>query len=133
MMTIRSHDQFNTSIYGLDDRYRGVYNGRRVIFMNRDDMREAGLQQGQFFDLTSHFQGETRTAAHFQIAPYDIPRGCTATYFPEANSLVHLGSVSEISNTPASKSVIISLTPSRDEAQATRRLLEEAEVSRDLR
>jgi molybdopterin-dependent oxidoreductase alpha subunit len=133
MMTIRSHDQFNTSIYGLDDRYRGVYNGRRVIFMNRDDMREAGLQQGQFVDLTSHFQGETRTAAHFQIAPYDIPRGCTATYFPEANPLVHLGSVSEISNTPASKSVIISLTPSRDEAQATRRLLEEAEVSSDLR
>jgi anaerobic selenocysteine-containing dehydrogenase len=133
MMTIRSHDQFNTTIYGLDDRYRGVYNGRRVIFMNRDDIREAGLQQGQFVDLTSHFQGETRTAAHFQIAPYDIPRGCTATYFPEANPLVHLGSVSEISNTPASKSVIISLTPSRDEAQATRRLLEEAEVSSNLR
>ena len=133
MMTIRSHDQFNTTIYGLDDRYRGVYNGRRVIFMNRDDIRDAGLQQGQFVDLTSHFQGETRTVAHFQIAPYDIPRGCTATYFPEANPLVHLGSVSEISNTPASKSVIISLTPSRDEAQAARRLLEEAEVSSDLR
>ena len=69
MMTIRSHDQFNTTIYGLDDRYRGVYNGRRVIFMNPDDMREAGLQQGQFVDLTSYFQGETRTAPHFQIAP----------------------------------------------------------------
>jgi molybdopterin-dependent oxidoreductase alpha subunit len=129
MMTIRSHDQFNTTIYGLDDRYRGVYNGRRVIFMNPDDMREAGLQQGQFVDLTSYFQGETRTAPHFQIAPYEIPRGCTATYFPEANPLVHLGSVSEISNTPASKSVIISMTPSQDETRAMRRLLEETAPS----
>jgi molybdopterin-dependent oxidoreductase alpha subunit len=133
MMTIRSHDQFNTTIYGLDDRYRGVYNGRRVIFMNRDDMREAGLQQGQFVDLTSHFEGETRTAVHFQIAPYEIPRGCTATYFPEANPLVHLGSVSEISNTPASKSVIISVSPSRDEPEAMRRLLEGTESSSGLR
>lgn len=121
MMTIRSHDQFNTTIYGLDDRYRGVYNGRRVIFMNPDDMREAGLQQGQFVDLASHFQDERRTAAHFQIAPYEIPRGCTATYYPEANPLVHLGSVSEISNTPpASKSVIITINPSRDTAEAMR-------------
>jgi anaerobic selenocysteine-containing dehydrogenase len=120
MMTIRSHDQFNTTIYGLDDRYRGVYNGRRVIFMNPDDMREAGLQQGQFVDLTSHFRGENRTAAHFQIAPYEIPHRCTATYYPEANPLVHLGSVSEISNTPASKSVIITINPSRDTAEAIR-------------
>jgi molybdopterin-dependent oxidoreductase alpha subunit len=133
MMTIRSHDQFNTTIYGLDDRYRGVYNGRRVIFMNRDDIHEAGLQQGEFVDLTSHFNGETRTAAHFQIAPYEIPRGCTATYFPEANPLVHLGSVSEISNTPASKSVVISLTSSQDQTQAARRLLEVTAASSDLR
>jgi molybdopterin-dependent oxidoreductase alpha subunit len=133
MMTIRSHDQFNTTIYGLDDRYRGVYNGRRVIFMNRDDMREAGLQQGQFVDLTSYFQDEIRSAAHFQIAPYDIPRRCTATYFPEANPLVHLGSVSEICNTPASKSVIISITPSQDQTQAMRRLLGETETASDVR
>ena len=120
MMTIRSHDQFNTTIYGLDDRYRGVYNGRRVIFMNPDDMRDAGLQQGQFVDLTSHFQADTRTAAHFQVAPYNIPRRCTATYYPEANPLVHVESVSEISNTPASKSVIITIHPSRDTAEAMR-------------
>ena len=120
MMTIRSHDQFNTTIYGLDDRYRGVYNGRRVIFMNPDDIREAGLQQGQFVDLTSHFRGEKRTAFHFQIAPYQIPRRCTATYFPEANPLVHLESVSEISNTPASKSVIITVSPSPDTTEAMR-------------
>ncbi len=114
MMTMRSHDQFNTTIYGLDDRYRGVFNGRRVIFMNPDDIRDAGLAPGQIVDLTSHFEGETRVAAHFQIAAYEIPRRCTATYFPEANALVHLGSVAEISNTPASKSVIISIAPSPD-------------------
>ena len=75
LMTIRSHDQFNTTIYGLDDRYRGVYNGRRVIFMNEDDMQAAGLQQGQFVDLTSHFQGEKRIARHFMVAPFQIARG----------------------------------------------------------
>ncbi len=120
MMTIRSHDQFNTTIYGLDDPYRGVYNGRRVIFMNPDDMREAGLQQGEFVDLTSHFQGENRTAAHFQIAPYEIPRRCTATYYPEANPLVHVRSVGETSNTPASKSLVISMNRCRDTAEAMR-------------
>ena len=122
MMTIRSHDQFNTTIYGLDDRYRGIYNGRRVIFMNPKDILEAGLQPGQFVDLTSHFQGEKRAAAHFQIAPYEIPRRCTATYYPEANPLVHIGSVSELSNTPASKSVIITIEPTRDTAEALRQL-----------
>ena len=88
--------------------------------MNPNDMREAGLQQGQFVDLTSHFRGEIRTAAHFQVAPYEIPRRCTATYYPEANPLVHVESVGEISNTPASKSVIISITPARDTAEAVR-------------
>jgi molybdopterin-dependent oxidoreductase alpha subunit len=122
MMTIRSHDQFNTTIYGLDDRYRGIYNGRRVIFMNPNDIREVRLQPGQFVDLTSHFQGERRTAAHFQIAPYEIPRRCTATYYPEANPLVHIGSVSEFSNTPASKSVVITIEPTRDTAEALRQL-----------
>ncbi|MBA2744334.1 MAG: FdhF/YdeP family oxidoreductase, partial [Chthoniobacterales bacterium] len=75
MMTIRSHDQFNTHIYGLDDRYRGIYNGRRVVFMNAEDVMAAGLQQGQLVDLTSHFEGEERSARHFQVAPYDLPRG----------------------------------------------------------
>ena len=83
MMTIRSHDQFNTTIYGLNDRYRGVYNGRRVVFMNEDDVKERGLQQGQIVDLTSHYQGEERVARHFMVAPFNIARGCTATYFPE--------------------------------------------------
>ena len=115
MMTIRSHDQFNTHIYGLDDRYRGIHNGRRVIFMNPEDVKEAGLIQGQFVDITSHYgENEERVAQHFQIAPYDIPRGCTATYFPEANVLVPINSVADRSNTPTSKFVIISVAPSPD-------------------
>ena len=112
MMTIRTHDQFNTTVYGLDDRYRGIFNGRRVVFMNADDMREAGLVQGQWVDLTGHFRGETRHAPRFMVAPYDLPRRCTATYFPEANVLVPLDSVAEVSNTPTSKSVVITVAPS---------------------
>ena len=113
MMTIRSHDQFNTHLYGLDDRYRGIYNGRRVVFMNSADVAAASLERGQLVDLTSHYQGEKRTARGFQIVPYDIPRGCTATYFPEGNALVSINSVAERSNTPTSKFVIISIAPSR--------------------
>ncbi len=115
LMTIRSHDQFNTHIYGLDDRYRGIYNGRRVLFMNPEDVREAGLMQGQIVDLTSHFgEGEKRYARHFQVAPYPIARGCTATYFPEGNVLVPINSVAERSNTPTSKFVVVSIAPATD-------------------
>ncbi|MGH9900518.1 MAG: molybdopterin dinucleotide binding domain-containing protein, partial [Pyrinomonadaceae bacterium] len=114
MMTVRSHDQFNTTIYGLDDRYRGVYNERRVVFLNPDDINEAGLAAGRVVDLVSHFEGEERTARRFIVVPYQIPRRCAATYFPEANVLVPVGSVAEKSNTPASKSVVISLRPSAD-------------------
>jgi anaerobic selenocysteine-containing dehydrogenase len=123
MMTIRSHDQFNTHIYGLDDCYRGIYNGRRVIFMNAEDMKTAGLQQGELVDLTSYFgEGEERSARHFQVTPYLLPRGCTATYFPEANVLVPINSVAERSNTPTSKFVIISIAPSPDAEAAGQRL-----------
>jgi molybdopterin-dependent oxidoreductase alpha subunit len=111
MMTIRSHDQFNTHLYGLDDRYRGIFNGRRVIFMNADDVAAAGLKRGQIVDLTSHHEGEVRTAGGFQVVPYNIPRGCTATYFPEGNALVSINSVADRSNTPVSKFVIISIAP----------------------
>jgi molybdopterin-dependent oxidoreductase alpha subunit len=112
MMTIRSHDQFNTTIYGLDDRYRGVHGGRRVVFLNQVDIEALGLAAGQIVDLHSHHQGETRTAARFKIVPYPIPRRCAATYFPEANVLVPLGAYAEKSRTPASKSVVISVTAS---------------------
>lgn len=109
MMTIRTHDQYNTTIYGLDDRYRGVLNERRVVFMNEDDMKEQGLQKMDMVDLVSHFEGERRVANGFLVIPYSIPRQCTATYFPEANVLVPIRSKARISNTPASKTVIITL------------------------
>lgn len=111
MMTIRSHNQFNTSIYGLDDRYRGIYNGRRVVFLNRDDISSAGLCAGDLVDLISHFEGEERVALNFVVVPYSIPRRCAATYFPETNVLVPLRSVADKSNTPVSKSVVISIRP----------------------
>ena len=117
MMTMRSHDQFNTTIYGLDDRYRGIHNERRVVFLHPADIEEAGLSAGQVVDLTSHFNGEERTARRFIIVPYSIPRRSAATYFPEANPLVPIGSVAEKSRTPASKSVIISLKPAAETAQ----------------
>jgi molybdopterin-dependent oxidoreductase alpha subunit len=112
MMTVRSHDQFNTTIYGLDDRYRGVYGERRVVFLNSEDIKEAGLSAGQVVDLVSHFEGEERVARRFLVVPFSIPRRCAATYFPETNVLVPVRSVAEKSNTPASKSVVISVRPS---------------------
>jgi molybdopterin-dependent oxidoreductase alpha subunit len=118
MMTIRTHDQFNTTVYGLDDRYRGVFGGRRVVFMNEDDLRATGLQQGQMVDLRNHHGGVERLAQHFMVAPYRIPRGCVATYFPEANVLVPVTSVAAKSNTPTSKFVLVTIAPSPDPAAA---------------
>ncbi len=112
MMTIRSHDQFNTTIYGLDDRYRGVYNERRVVFLNPEDVEEQGLSAGQVVDLFSHFEGEERVARRFLVVPYPVPRRSAAAYFPEANVLVPVRSVADKSNTPASKSIVISVRPS---------------------
>jgi molybdopterin-dependent oxidoreductase alpha subunit len=109
MMTMRSHDQFNTTIYGADDRYRGIHNGRRVVFLNSDDIRLGGLHDGQMVDLISHFEGEERIARHFRIVTYSIPRRCAATYFPETNVLVAVRNFADKSNTPASKSVVISI------------------------
>ncbi|GIZ09117.1 FdhF/YdeP family oxidoreductase [Flavobacterium sp. UMI-01] len=109
MMTIRTHDQFNTTIYGLDDRYRGILNERRVVLMNQEDMNAAGLQHHDLVDLVSHFEGQERRAEQFLVIPYSIPRQCTATYFPETNVLVPLKSTARISNTPASKTVVITV------------------------
>ena len=109
MMTIRTHDQYNTTIYGLNDRYRGVLNERRIIFMNKNDMKLLHLKKLDVVDLTSHFNNEKREAKGFLVVPYNIPKQCTATYFPEANVLVPLKSKADISNTPASKTVIITI------------------------
>ena len=110
MMTIRTHDQYNTTIYGLNDRYRGVYNERRVIFMNEEDMKDYGLENLNVVDIKSHFNGEERIAEKFKVVKYAIPRKCCATYFPETNVLVPIGSVAEKSNTPTSKFVKVTLT-----------------------
>jgi anaerobic selenocysteine-containing dehydrogenase len=109
MMTIRSHDQFNTTIYGLNDRYRGVYNERRIIFMNREDMKERGLEEQQIVNLKSQFKGVIRKANNFKVVGYDIPKNCCATYFPETNVLVPLNSFAHTAKTPTSKSVIITI------------------------
>jgi anaerobic selenocysteine-containing dehydrogenase len=111
LITLRSHDQFNTTIYGLNDRYRGVTKGRRVIFLKEADLERRGLLPGLRVDLTSHFEGETRRADGFLTVPYDIPEGCTAAYYPETNVLVPIGSVAAQSNTPAFKSIVITLAP----------------------
>ena len=111
LMTIRSHDQFNTTVYGMDDRYRGVYGERRVVFMHADDVAARGLVAGQVVDLFSRFQGKTRAARRFVVVPYDIPRGCAAAYFPETNALVPLESRADDSRTPTSKSIVIVVRP----------------------
>ena len=111
MMTIRSHDQFNTTIYGLDDRYRGLKGERRVILMNPEDMEEANLTERQVVHLHSDFEGETRTAPSFYVVPFPIARRCVATYFPETNVLVPINSTAERSNTPTSKSIVITIEP----------------------
>ena len=109
MMTIRSHDQFNTTIYGLDDRYRGIYNERRVVMMNQNDIKGRGMKDGDIVDLYNFDGGKERVARKFIIVEYPIPEGCVATYFPEANVLVPITSVAEKSNTPASKQVVVKI------------------------
>jgi anaerobic selenocysteine-containing dehydrogenase len=108
LTTIRSHDQFNTTIYGESDRYRGI-NGRRVLFLNAEDMSERGLAAGSFVDLVSRFGRERRRAARFKLVPYPIPRGCVAAYYPETNVLVPVSAVADGSNQPTSKSVIVTI------------------------
>lgn len=110
MMTVRSHDQFNTTIYGLDDRYRGIYNERRVVMMNKTDMQEAGLKAGDVVDLIGKHKGEVRVASKFIVVAYDIPRRCVATYFPEANVLVPIDAIAKGSKTPTSKWVAVEVT-----------------------
>lgn len=109
MMTIRSHDQFNTTVYSDHDRYRNIKNNRMVIFVNLADIEAMGFRPDDIVDIQSHYGDEKRWARRYRIVPYDIPRGCSATYFPETNVLVPLGHKADRSHTPASKSVVISL------------------------
>ncbi|MBL6448127.1 FdhF/YdeP family oxidoreductase [Fulvivirga sp. 29W222] len=107
MMTIRSHDQYNTTIYGLDDRYRGILHERRVVLMNGEDIKQAGLKLEEEVDLVSNYDGEKRIAKNFLVIPYDIPSRCIGTYFPEANVLIPYNHYAHTSKTPISKSVVV--------------------------
>lgn len=109
MMTTRSHDQFNTTIYGLDDRYRGVYNGRMVVFINPDDMARLQLKKGDLVTLYNHYGNTERSVEGFAVVPYNIPKGCLGTYYPEANPLVPLELHAHSSHTPASKSIKVKI------------------------
>tara|TARA_B100000900_G_C20601334_1_gene725754 strand:+ start:1913 stop:4201 length:2289 start_codon:yes stop_codon:yes gene_type:complete len=113
MMTIRSHDQYNTTIYGLDDRYRGIKNGRRVVMMNRRDMSNLDLEKGNSVDLSSEMESGLVVSRNWFVVPYDIPEGNIATYFPESNMLIPLDSVADRSNTPTSKSVPVKISKSK--------------------
>ena len=114
LMTMRSHDQYNTTIYGLHDRYRGIHGNRRVVLMNALDMSENGLKTRDTVHLSSHFNGTIRNSANWIVVAYDIPKGNMAAYFPEANELVPLDSVADLSNTPTSKWVVVSLSKGKD-------------------
>jgi anaerobic selenocysteine-containing dehydrogenase len=116
LTTLRSHDQYNTTIYGHDDRYRGVYGHRRVVFIHADDIRDLGLKAGDWVDITSLYIAEAggdvqqRRAERFLLVEYDIPRGCLASYYPETNPLVPLQSFSIGARTPTSKSIPVMLS-----------------------
>jgi molybdopterin-dependent oxidoreductase alpha subunit len=109
LQTLRSHDQFNTTVYGLDDRYRGISGMRDIVFLNPDDLASLGVKPGARIDVTSHWSDGERHLKGFRAIPYDMPRGMAAAYFPEANVLVPVGHVAEGSNTPASKSIEVSI------------------------
>ena len=111
LMTVRSHDQFNTTIYEYNDRYRGIHGERRVLFMNPADMAARSIKAKDLIDITSHFEGEERTVEKFVAVPYDIPKGNVSAYFPEANPLIPITSVAKVSNTPTSKYVVVTVVP----------------------
>ncbi|MFF1485159.1 FdhF/YdeP family oxidoreductase [Streptomyces sp. NPDC058319] len=113
LQTLRSHDQYNTTIYGLDDRYRGIRNGRRVVLVHPEDARRLGVADGSYVDLVGEWKdGVERRASGFRVVHYPTARGCAASYYPETNVLVPLDATADTSNTPASKSVVVRLEQS---------------------
>jgi molybdopterin-dependent oxidoreductase alpha subunit len=117
LQSVRSHDQFNTTIYGHNDRYRGIKKGRDVVFVSPEDIAELGLSDGQFVDIHGVYEDNVeRVMRKLRVVSYPTASGCAATYYPEANVLVPLDSVAEGSNTPASKAVIVRLEPSAEPA-----------------
>ncbi|MER6938579.1 molybdopterin dinucleotide binding domain-containing protein, partial [Nocardioides sp. NPDC000441] len=113
LQTLRSHDQFNTTVYGYNDRYRGIKGGRHVVFVNPDDLRELGIADGGTVDIVSVWTDGERRAEGFRVVAYATPRGSAAAYFPETNVLIPLDSYADGSRTPTSKSVVVRLDPRR--------------------
>lgn len=107
LMTIRSHDQFNTSVFGLNDRYRGISNERRILFMNNEDMVQRDISQEQMVDITSRYNDKERKIEGYYAIPYPIRKGCVAAYFPETNKLASIDHVNELCQTPAFKSISV--------------------------
>jgi len=117
LATIRSHDQYNTTIYSLNDRYRGVFGGRMVVFMNRDDMAERGIEAEALVEMESLADTDRRRiVAGFKAKPYAIPRGSAAAYYPETNNLLPLSHHDPKSKTPSAKSIAVLIRPMRAEA-----------------
>lgn len=114
LMTIRSHDQYNTTIYGFEDRYRGVSGERRVVFANAADLARLGFAAGQWVDLVSVWHDGDRVAPRFLLVAFDIPRGCLAAYFPETNALVPLDHHAAGARTPAAKAIPVRLRARAD-------------------
>jgi formate dehydrogenase major subunit len=132
LQTMRSHDQYNTTVYGLSDRYRGIEGGRKVVLVNRRDLEAQGLADGDRVDITAHWLADDleRRVSDFRVVEYDTPVGTAAAYYPETNPLVPLGSVAEHSNTPTSKSVIVKLSRTASGGQGFR-LINARSVSHD--
>jgi anaerobic selenocysteine-containing dehydrogenase len=107
LMTIRSHDQLNTSIFGLNDRYRGISNERRVLFMNSEDMVQRNISSEQMVDIISRYNDKERKIEGYYAIPYPIRNGCVAAYFPETNKLTSIDHVNELCQTPAYKSISV--------------------------
>ena len=112
LQTMRAHDQHNTTIYSLNDRYRGISNGRFVVFVNPDDLAELGLRDGQIVDIFSEWPGRPdRVLRGYRVVSYPSARGCAALYFPEGNELIHREAVADVCNTPTSKQIIVRIEP----------------------
>ena len=117
LQSIRSHDQFNTTIYGLDDRYRGVSGGRRVVLVNPNDLDRLGLRAGELVDIVAGDDERGRVARAFRLVPYPTPPGCAAVYYPEANILTEVGDRSIAAGTPSYKSIPVTLRSTPPEPQ----------------
>ena len=114
LQTMRSHDQYNTTVYGFDDRYRGVFGERKVLFMNKKDIEEIGMKAGDRVDIQSLYADEYQREIYgFKLVEYDIPEGNIAAYFPEANPLVALHDSGDLSHTPVSKAIVVTLKLSK--------------------